>query len=249
MINHNTMQFGLIGKPLVHSFSPTYFTKKFKNENIDAVYKAYEIDSIDEFPSLVMKTDFQGLNVTIPYKESIIPFLDVVSQEAEEIGAVNTIVFDGKKMMGHNTDWIGARQTIRLLCENTEVNGALILGTGGASKAIQYVLETEGIDYLLVSRTKGNLRYSDISFETIQNHQLIINTTPLGTYPEIDKAPDIPYQWLTSNHRLFDLVYNPRNSLFLKNGVIRGAKVANGYDMLVKQAEAAWELFGIKGSN
>ena len=244
MINHNTMQFGLIGKSLVHSFSPSYFTKKFTNESIDAVYKAYEIDSIDEFPQLLKKVDFQGLNVTIPFKEAVIPFLDEVTVEANEIGAVNTIKFTENGLKGYNTDAYGFKMALQPLLQKQHKK-ALVLGTGGASKAVVYVLEALDIPFKYVSRNpeEGQLSYNQLDKTTMAAHTLIINCTPLGTFPDVGQKPDIPYEFVGPEHLLFDLTYNPEKTAFLQEGELRGAAISNGYKMLELQAEKAWEIW------
>ena len=233
--------FGLIGKDLSHSFSKNYFTKKFLSENItDAEYLNFELKNISDFKLLINKNNLSGLNVTIPYKESIIPFLDELSEAAKQIGAVNTIQFINNKLTGHNTDYIGFKEAILPLLKKE--NNALILGNGGASKAIQFALNRLNIQYKIVSR-KTSFNYLDISKEITEYHNIIINTTPLGTFPNTEEKPPIPYELLNKNHVLYDLVYNPAETQFLKLGKQKNCQVKNGLEMLKKQAEASWNIW------
>jgi shikimate dehydrogenase len=233
--------FGLIGKTLSHSFSEGYFNEKFHKEDInDAEYKKFELNNISEFTDLISKIKHSGLNVTTPYKESIIPFLDELTPHAKAIGAVNTIQFKDNKLIGHNTDTIGFSQSIYPLLN--ERNKALVLGNGGASKAIQYALKTLNIEYKIVSR-KSSFDYSDISSKSIGYYDIIINTTPLGTYPEIADFPQIPYKELNENHLLFDVIYNPTESAFLRFGKTRNCSIKNGLEMLEIQAESSWNIW------
>ena len=233
--------FGLIGKTLSHSFSEVYFNEKFLKEDIsDAEYKNFELNNISEFTDLISKMKLSGLNVTIPYKESVIPFLDELTPQAKAIGAVNTIQFKDNKLIGHNTDTIGFSQSIYPFLN--ERKKALILGNGGASKAIQYALKTLNIEYKIVSR-KSSFDYSDISSKTFGYYDIIINTTPLGTYPEIANFPQIPYKELNENHLLFDLIYNPIESTFLRFGKTRNCSIKNGLEMLEIQAESSWNIW------
>lgn len=233
--------FGLIGKDLSHSFSKNYFTKKFLSENItDAEYLNFELKNISDFKLLINKNNLSGLNVTIPYKESIIPFLDELSEAAKQIGAVNTIQFINNKLTGHNTDYIGFTETILPLLKKE--NNALILGNGGASKAIQFALNRLNIQYKIVSRNTS-FNYLDISKEITEYHNIIINTTPLGTFPNTEEKPPIPYELLNKNHVLYDLVYNPAETQFLKLGKQKNCQVKNGLEMLKKQAEASWNIW------
>ena len=233
--------FGLIGKTLSHSFSEVYFNEKFLKEDIsDAEYKNFELNNISEFTDLISKMKLSGLNVTIPYKESVIPFLDELTPQAKAIGAVNTIQFKDNKLIGHNTDTIGFSQSIYPILNGR--NKALILGNGGASKAIQYALKTLNIEYKIVSR-KSSFDYSDISSKTVGYYDIIINTTPLGTYPEIADFPQIPYKELNENHLLFDLIYNPIESTFLRFGKTRNCSIKNGLEMLEILAESSWNIW------
>jgi shikimate dehydrogenase len=238
--------YGLIGKSLSHSFSKKYFTEKFHNQGlIDSEYINIEIEAIEEFVEKVKELQPKGLNVTVPYKELIIPYLDELDEVAKEIGAVNTIVFKNGKLKGYNTDAFGFHQSIKPFFK-TQHERALILGTGGASKAVEYVLKQYGVDVLFASRseTKDNiLNWNDINENVIKHHLLIINCTPLGMFPNIASKPVIPYSALTERHLLIDLVYNPDETLFLKLGNENGAKVLNGLTMLQQQAEKSWRLW------
>ena len=238
-------QFGLIGKTLGHSFSKSYFENKFRKENIPYVsYKNFPLRSIQEFSTLIKKHSFSGINVTIPYKIEIIPFLDELSEEAEIIGAVNTIEFKNNKLIGHNTDYIGFQIAIKPFLKNT-MQKALILGTGGASKAIVYALKKLGVECICISRNpiKNYRGYDELNEKVMQNHLLIINTTPLGTSPIIHECPNIPYEFITTNHLLVDLIYNPEETLYLKKAKEKGADFVNGKSMLIHQAEEAWKIW------
>ena len=241
-------RFGLIGFPLGHSFSKKYFTEKFLLEGIDARYDLYELKSLDEFTELKVSENLCGLNVTIPYKQQIIPFLDEMDETAAEIGAVNVIKFirDGNdlKLKGYNSDAIGFLQSIRPYLKPHH-NKALILGTGGASLAFDYILRKLGIETTFVSRTpaEGQLSYSDLSETVLNEYPIILNASPVGTFPDVERCSDIPYQYLTSRHLLFDAVYNPAETLFLQKGKAQGTTVLNGEGMLTGQAEAAWKIW------
>lgn len=234
---------GLIGYPLSHSFSPSYFAKKFESLDIrNSEYLAYSIDAIDKVEE-IFNSGVTGLNVTIPYKELVIPFLDEVSEEAKEIGAVNTIkIVDGKKI-GYNTDVYGFQESLTDQLQGEHVSKALVLGSGGASKAVMYALGKMGISGQIVSRSKSNLSYNDLNEEVINDHKLIVNTTPLGMYPNVENCPNLPYEALTEKHFLYDLVYNPEKTLFLIKGEIAGSNIKNGNDMLVLQAEKSWKIW------
>lgn len=243
-------RYGLLGYPLTHSFSKRFFTKKFKDENIDSSYENFEIDTISKFPAVVENNpDIVGFNVTIPYKELVIPFLDELNDAAREIGAVNTIRVkrsgDKVQLKGFNTDTFGFETSLQPLLKDYHQK-ALILGTGGASKALKYVLKKRGIDYLSVSRKKNianGIAYDQITREVMQQHLLIINATPLGTFPKVDTYPDIPYEFITHRHLLFDVVYNPEESEFLRRGKEHGATIKNGYEMLLNQAIKSYEIW------
>ena len=232
--------FGLIGKSLKHSFSAKYFNEKFFKEEIDGQYINFELNSISEFKTLITKQKLSGLNVTIPYKKSIIPFLDKISIEAKEIGAVNTIEFINGELIGHNTDIIGFTQSIFPILESR--TRALILGNGGSSLAVKLALKKLNIKYKTVNRNTS-LDYSDITRQITDSHSIIINTTPLGTHPNTDDFPKIPYDYINKNHLLFDLIYNPPETKFLKYGKTKGSKIKNGLDMLQIQAEESWNIW------
>ena len=242
--NHHS--YGLIGRNISYSFSRSYFNAKFKTLGLDhCSYENFDLESIDEFPDVLSKKpDLKGLNVTIPYKESVIPYLDELEPRAVEIGAVNTIAFTSKGLVGHNTDAFGFRQALISLLRKTDRH-ALILGTGGASKAVAYVLNELGINFRFVSRqpVESQFHYSDLTREIIETYTLIVNCTPLGTYPDIEQKPPIPYDFVGQEHFLFDLIYNPAKSAFLKSGESKGARILNGLSMLEFQAEKAWEIW------
>ena len=241
----NTKKLGLIGFPLSHSFSKGYFENKFQNEGlIDYSYENFAIENIGMVKELLAEQNLLGLNITIPYKQSVIPFLDQLDETASEIGAVNTIkIKDGIKK-GYNTDCYGFEMSFKPQLR-TYHRQALILGTGGASKAIVYALKKLNIPYHYVSRQarEGIYAYTDITPQIIANYQIIINTTPLGMYPHADTCPPLPYEALTEKHYLFDLVYNPALTAFLKKGQEQGCTIKNGLDMLHFQAEKAWEIW------
>ncbi|MBK9634646.1 MAG: shikimate dehydrogenase [Bacteroidetes bacterium] len=239
-------KYGLIGYPLSHSFSKGYFTEKFKKEGIEnAAYETYPLEKISDFTTLLQNNpELVGLNVTIPYKEAIIPYLDELSEEAKKIGAVNTIKIINGKKIGYNSDVVGFEKSLIQHLKPTH-NKALVLGTGGAAKAVWFVLEKLNIPYLKVSRTASEniIAYDTISIDLVKEYPLIINTTPLGMSPKLETKPDIPYQALTKNHFLYDLVYNPQTTLFLEMGQKMGATIQNGLPMLHGQAERSWELW------
>jgi shikimate dehydrogenase len=240
--------FGLIGYPLGHSFSKKYFTEKFVREGIqDCQFELYPIESISEFPQLLdSESSLEGLSVTIPYKEQVIPYLDALDPACAQIGAVNCIrIRDGKKT-GFNTDYLGFKQSLQSWL-GTEIPNALVLGTGGASKAVQQALRDLGIHYRIVSRTQreGQLTYSELKEqpEWLASYPLIINTSPLGTYPQVDDMADIPLEQLHATHRVYDLVYNPPITRLMQECISRGGTAKNGQDMLELQAEAAWSIW------
>ena len=241
------LHYGLIGKSLKHSFSKDYFTSKFEKLHIDADYSLCELANIEEIEDVFSK-QWQGLNVTIPYKEQIIPFLNEVDDLATQIGAVNTIQFSKKEgqtfLKGFNTDVIGFETTLKPLLQ-THHTRALVLGTGGASKAVTYVLTQLNIPYVYVSREAGlnKLGYEELTSEIISTHTLIINTTPLGMFPDLESYPNIPYNAISEKHLLYDLVYNPVKTQFLLQGEARGATIKNGLEMLMNQAEAAYIIW------
>jgi len=239
-------RFGLIGYPLGHSFSQRYFTGKFAAEGIsDCVYACYPIADIALLPALWAEhPDLEGLNVTIPYKEKVIPYLDGMSEVVRSAGACNCIRRTADGLIGHNTDVTGFEASLRPGLDAGH-RRALILGTGGASKAVAHVLGRLGIAYRFVSRSGGGamLSYGQLDAEVMDAYTLIVNTTPLGTHPATDEAPDIPYARLTPRHYLFDLVYNPPLTRFLREGMARGARTRNGADMLAVQAEESWRIW------
>lgn len=240
-------RFGLIGKKLGHSFSAKYFAEKFEREGLrECDYSLYELPEIDCVKEFMLTPDLVGFNVTIPYKQQIIPYLDSLDCQAAEVGAVNCvkICHDGKRV-GYNTDVDGIVLTLDKLLGGKKVDAALVLGTGGAAQAVQFVLRTRGIDYKSVSREagKGDLIYDDLSQEVMAAHKLIINASPVGMYPACDNAPAIPYAMLDGSHFLFDLVYNPLVTRFMQLGKTQGATVISGIDMLHAQAESAWRIW------
>jgi shikimate dehydrogenase len=240
-------KYGLVGKTLGHSFSKAYFGKKFEKEKLAHTYVNFELETINEFTRLLEKTpEIAGLNVTIPYKEAIIPFLDQLDPEARAIGAVNTVKFnrDGR-LTGYNTDHTGFLMALQE-CGQLPAKAALILGSGGASKAVKYALQKAGYKITTVSRNpKGpdSMSYDQVDGKTVQNCPLIVNCTPLGTWPNIEAYPPFPYMLLGPDHLLFDLVYNPEVTRFMELGKSRGARVCNGLKMLEYQAEKAWKIW------
>lgn len=244
-----TSVYGLIGKNISYSFSKDYFNKKFATLNLEGLqYKNFDFENIEDVEFFVknIPSEIKGLNVTIPYKEAVMPFLDEISEDAQIIGAVNCIEIDatGKKI-GHNTDWIGFTKSIQPFLKDRKIK-AMILGTGGASKAIQYALKKMEIPYFIVSRTRTAAflkTYETIEEEEIQTNQLIINCTPLGTYPNIQNCPEIPFKYLNEQNIVFDLVYNPPMTLMLKKSASQGAIIKNGYEMLTIQAEENWQIW------
>ncbi len=241
-------KYGLLGKNISYSFSKSYFTEKFKRENLQHSYENFDIPSLESFPKIISETqDLQGLNVTIPYKEAVIEFLDELDGDAEKIGAVNTIkVSKDKKLVGYNTDHFGFQKSLEAFLP-LQKNTALILGTGGASKAVAFALKNLGFDFKFVSRKTSpeTLTYSDLDRSIIEDHFLIINCTPLGTFPNMTDCPNIPYQYLTQNHLLYDLIYNPAETTFLKQGKKQQTQIVNGLEMLKIQAKKAWEIWNL----
>ncbi|UGU16440.1 shikimate dehydrogenase [Sinomicrobium kalidii] len=238
--------FGLIGKNISYSFSQVYFREKFEKLQLtDHTYVNFDIPEIEDFPSLLQEhPDIRGCNVTIPYKEAIIPYLSGLSNKAEQIGAVNVIKAGKDRLIGYNTDYYGFQASLQpLLCK--EHQKALILGTGGASKAVAFSFKELDIRHTFVSRHpgKGQLSYEDLTEDILAEYLIIVNCTPLGTFPDADNKPDIPYQYITDKHLLYDLIYNPAETSFLKEGKQRGAITSNGLKMLQFQAEKAWEIW------
>ncbi|WP_224994508.1 shikimate dehydrogenase [Cesiribacter sp. SM1] len=243
-------QFGLIGYPLGHSFSKGYFTEKFKREGInDAAYELYPLQRIDELPQLVAQTpQLAGLNVTIPYKEQVIPYLSSLHDSAQKVGAVNVIKREGEQLIGYNSDYFGFKLSLQEWLGNKLNNlKALVLGTGGAAKAVGAALDDLEVPYQVVSRQSGpdTLSYAQLHQQPylLLQHRLIINTTPLGMQPNLSSSPDLPYEQLGPDYYLYDLVYNPAETQFMKEGTKRGASAKNGLQMLHLQAEKAWKIW------
>lgn len=245
---NNRYKFGLIGKDISYSFSQNYFSEKFRVLGLEhCKYFNFDIPEIEEFPFLLYhkEHEFKGLNVTIPYKESVMKYLDEIDADAQKIGAVNTIkITEKNKLIGYNTDVYGFERAIKPLLQSHHKK-ALILGTGGASKAVSYALQKLDIEHKFVSRKvdQNKFLYAMLNEQIMQAYLIIINCTPVGTYPDIDAAPKIPYKFITSRHLLFDLIYNPEETKFLKEGRLRNAQVKNGYEMLQLQAEKSWEIW------
>ncbi|HEV2478830.1 MAG TPA: shikimate dehydrogenase [Puia sp.] len=240
-------RYGLIGYPLSHSFSQRYFTEKFEREGItDCTYSNFSLASIDELAAVLADPELRGLNVTIPYKQQVLPFLTAKSPVVESIGACNCIRIDGAERTGHNTDVVGfERSLVKKLGDHHQQ--ALVLGTGGASKAVEWVLDQLGIAYRMVSRSPrpdtGDLGYDDLDAGLVACYTLIVNTTPVGMYPKVDDYPPLPYEGVGPRHYLYDLVYNPERTQFLQRGAARGAVVENGHEMLLLQAEESWRIW------
>lgn len=247
MSHKSIKRFGLLGRNISYSFSKGHFTTKFAKEKYKGyTYENFDIQEISVFPEIIKNTEhLKGLNVTIPYKEEVIPFLDKLSKKATKIGAVNTIKINKKgKLKGYNTDYFGFMKSLKPLLKSHHKK-ALILGTGGASKGVAFALEELGIDYTFVSRKASEkaIDYSQINGDTFKEYQIIINSTPIGTSPNIEACPDIPYELFTEQHIAYDLIYNPAETQFLKNAKERGAEIKNGLDMLIFQAEKAWKIW------
>ena len=236
--------FGLIGRELGHSFSAKFFNAKFRSEEIDADYQLFEIESIIKLGELLGRNPLDGFNVTIPYKESIVPYLDELTDVAREIGAVNCVEVRDGKLVGHNTDITGIEASLHWL-EAEEGCKALVLGTGGASKAVQYALRKREVEFKVVSRdqSRGDLTYEQLTADIIAEHKLIINTTPVGMFPNVDEAPAIDFEAISSEHRIFDLIYNPAQTELLRRAKERGAQTMGGMLMLQTQAIASWHIW------
>mgnify|MGYP002778114435 CR=1 FL=1 len=237
-------RYGLIGKTLKHSFSQQYFSQKFAQLGLSHThsYQNFELPAIAAIAA-VLSSGVAGLNVTIPYKESVLGYLDAVTDTVKAVGACNCIQFQNGRAVGHNTDVVGFSQSLQPLLE-PQHQQALVLGTGGAAKSVQYVLQQLGIDCKTVSHSgKGVMAYADVTTDVIGNHLLLVNTTPLGMHPHTDACPDIDYNAITPQHLLYDLVYNPAETLFLRRGKEAGAIIKNGYEMLVLQAEESWRIW------
>ena len=238
--------FGLIGKKLGHSFSKKYFTEKFNELGLPHEYELYELADIAELPELLANTpDLRGLNVTIPYKSDVLKYVQEQNEAVQQIGAANTLSIENGKVSAYNTDYIGFKQTLRAFLAGAAVEAALVLGTGGSAKAVVAALIDMGIKPSSVSRKpqEGQLTYKQLTKGILQNHRLIVNTTPLGMAPNVDAAPDVPYLLLSQQHFCYDLVYNPELTQFLKLAQQQGAKVQNGLAMLYAQAEASWKIW------
>ncbi len=247
-------QYGLIGKSINHSYSKKFFSKKFSDEGIDANYELYQLETIEEFPELIAKhPDLDGLNVTIPYKQEVMRYLNELDQSAKMVGAVNTIKIEhfkgGIRLKGYNTDVVGFEELLSAVANTKRKNRALILGTGGASRAVQYVFRKNGIGFLLVSRSSakhGQVNYHVLTKSVFAKYNIIVNTTPLGMSPKTDAKPPIPYEFINQNHVLIDLIYNPEQTQFLQIGQQKGAQTINGLQMLLTQAEASWNIWNSK---
>lgn len=241
--------YGLIGYPLSHSFSKGYFAEKFEKEGIqDSYYEAFPIDSIEKLPELIEQNpNLVGLNVTIPYKEQILPYMKELGVGAKAIGAVNTVLIREEGWFGYNSDIYGFSTSLTraMVKQGLDIGHALILGTGGAAKAVKYALEQAGIKAVYVSRRSGTdiLTYDELNQNTLEQYRLIVNTTPLGMSPNVDSFPNIPYHYIGENHLCFDLVYNPKATLFLQKAQRQGAYILNGLEMLHLQAEKSWEIW------
>ncbi|AKD03101.1 shikimate dehydrogenase [Pontibacter korlensis] len=243
-------KFGLIGKKLGHSFSKKYFTEKFEREGItDAAYELYELPRAEELTTLLQQEpELVGLNVTVPYKEQVIPLLDELDEAAATIGAVNTIKISNGRTKGYNTDYVGFKSSLEEFYPEPARKQALVLGTGGAAKAVWAALDALNVPYLRVSRKEGEgqLSYTQLTSEVLSDYNLIINTTPLGMYPQVEEAPELPYDNITDQHFIYDLVYNPNQTKLMQKCAAKGAKVMNGLLMLHRQADAAWNIWNIE---
>ena len=239
-------RYGLIGHPLKHSLSRHYFNDKFEYEGLDCLYQHFDLKSLDELQEVMDRyPDLCGFNVTIPYKEAIIPLLDDIDSVAKAVGAVNVVKVTDGKLKGYNTDVYGFEQLLNRAISGKTIEHALVLGTGGASKAVQYVLQQKGIDYALVSRdaAKGDYTYDTLTDDILNQNHLIVNTTPLGMFPHVDDFPDLHYQGLSKKHVLIDLIYNPKETAFMELGKSWGAKAYGGMQMFEEQAKKTWEIF------
>ncbi|CAM4221053.1 shikimate dehydrogenase [Zobellia roscoffensis] len=240
------VRFGLIGKDISYSFSRGYFTEKFSNMGLeDHSYENFDFQAIEEIKDVLKNSDdIYGMNVTIPYKQQVMPFLDELDKEAEKIGAVNTIQFTENGLKGFNTDAYGFKNAMMPFLKPHH-DKALILGTGGASKAVAYVLGELGISYTFVSRSPGNnkISYDQVTKNVLKDHTILVNCTPLGTHPNIEERPSLPYEFLSDQHFLFDLIYNPEKTAFLTAGEAKGAQICNGLRMLELQADRSWQIW------
>lgn len=239
-------KYGLIGFPLSHSFSQKYFTHKFENEGIDATYENFPILELNKIKKLIFENKLDGINVTIPHKESILEYLDEINIDAKKVGAVNCVKIINGKLIGYNTDILGFEKSfIPFIAPNKKHNKALIFGTGGANKAVVYVLKKHQIPFLQVSRNDilGGITYADIDEQIMQEYSILINTTPVGTFPKIEDVLPLPFHFITKNHFVFDLVYNPDKTKLLSIAENEDANIKNGLEMLEIQAEEAWKIF------
>lgn len=239
-------RYGLIGHPLKHSFSRDYFTEKFEYEGLDCRYQNFDLKTVEEIREVMERyPDLCGFNVTVPFKEAIIPLLDELDETARQVGAVNVVRIENGKLKGYNSDVYGFEKLLERAVKGREASHALVLGTGGASKAVQYVLKQRNIPYSTVSRNaaKGDFTYDTLTDEILKQNHLIINTTPVGMMPRMDDFPDLHYQALSNKHVLIDLIYNPKETAFMELGKTWGAKVYNGMQMFEEQAKRSWELF------
>ncbi len=235
------MAYGLIGKNISYSFSEKYFTEKFRKLQLDEVYYTLDLPDLKDLRTKIKDNHLKGFNVTIPYKEAVISYLDELDGVAQQIGAVNCVAIEDEKWIGYNTDAYGFRKSLQPLL-NKRITSALVFGTGGASKAIVYVLQNLGIDSTLISR-KGEQTYEDLSTEKVANHLLLINTTPVGTFPNSEEMLPIPLEGIGKDHLVYDLIYNPEKTKFLKEAEKKGATIKNGYEMLELQAEKSYEIW------
>lgn len=245
--------YGIIGKPLAHSRSQEYFTRKFAADGIaESVYIKFEIDDIATLPQIIDNNpDLKGFNVTIPYKQEVIKYLDRIDEKAEQIGAVNCVKVTDGHLTGYNTDYGGFHTSLTQTFGDLKGEGALVLGTGGASKAVVSVLNDLGLDIIRVSRSegKGDATYGQIDQSMLDSHRLVVNCTPLGTWPETDRKVELPYELLNEHNMLFDLVYNPPLTAFLREGQLHDCRIRNGLEMFMVQAELSWNIFNSIGSN
>lgn len=239
-------EYGLIGKKLEHSFSQRYFREKFNRLSIDADYLNFQLSDSTHIPAILNRPSLGGLNVTLPYKEAVLPFLDELTEEAAAIGAVNTIQFSAASKIGHNTDVYGFQQLISPFLQPHH-DRAVVLGTGGSAKAVTYALRQRGIPVVHLSRTpraaQRTYAYSDVDQHFIDAHLLVVNCTPVGLYPNVEASPDLPYRYLSTRHLVVDLIYNPSETLFLKKAAAQGAVALNGMTMLEQQAEQSWRIW------
>jgi len=236
--------YGLIGHPLSHTFSPKYFNDKFEKEGIEATYKAFELEDINDLREFIKDNNLDGVNITIPFKKRVMRFMDEMDPLVSRAKAVNTIKVQGDKLIGYNTDLLGFRKSLRDQIGYKRA-AAIVLGTGGGASAIKGALEVMGIPYLVVSRNTrvGDLTYKGLTKRIFEQYNLIINTTPVGMFPNVDEAPDIPYELLTENHFVYDLIYNPEKTKFLSLAENKGCNVQNGLEMLHQQAEESWKIW------